>query len=346
MMTPISIAIATYNRADDLARTLGGIEALEFDDLDDVEILVIDNNSSDATRDVSELFERRFQGHFRYVLESRQGLSQARNRAVAEARFGVIAFLDDDVDLDPGWLRNLASAYESGDYAAVGGRAYLSYPRSRPHWLGERDEGYLTKIELGPDRLHANPDELFGVNLSLRKEWIERVGGFRVDLGRIGSCLIGSEETDLLERIARAGGDLLYEPSAVVAHRVPQNRLRRRWFWSRSYWGHRGEARRSPSREVSLYEMARKSWHVTLAAWGLTRTLVRRSPWGEEVFHEIVVLSARIGTWVGLVMRLMSRRDQTRIILDDEAEDDSSADAGQVPCCVECSGSQRSICKG
>src|SRR5262245_31904496 len=94
------------------------------------EVLVVDNNSSDHTPAVTEELAGAFVGPLRYVREPRQRLSHPRNRAVAAARHEIVAFLDDDVDVDPHWLRSMASAFESGDYAAIGGRASLVYPRS------------------------------------------------------------------------------------------------------------------------------------------------------------------------------------------------------------------------
>jgi hypothetical protein len=135
-------------------------------------------------------------------------------------------------------------------------------------------------------RKAAGPDELYGLNLSLRKDWLDRVGPFRTDLGRIGSCLLSSEEEDLLDRIARAGGRLLYEPNAIVGHRVLPERLRHRWFWSRSYWEQRGIARITPAEEVSAYQLLRRSWHVPLAGGNATMAAIvhgrrERAPIGE-----------------------------------------------------------------
>src|SRR6266511_6080727 len=113
-MIPVSIAIATYNRSCDLERTLKILSEVKNILFENIEILIIDNNSTDGTRAVAEGFARRSPGRFRYVREERQGLSHARNRAVAEARHDIVAFLDDDVEVDADWLCNLASAYESG----------------------------------------------------------------------------------------------------------------------------------------------------------------------------------------------------------------------------------------
>jgi len=307
-MTTVSIAIATYNRSKELAITLRRFSTLVIGNPDKFELLIIDNNSSDETKAVTEEFGREFPGRVRYILEDRQGLSHARNRAVDEAQYDVVAFLDDDVDVEADWLINLTAAFESGDYAAVGGKAYLVYPRARPRWLGRRDQGYLTEVDLGDHRKLAKPDELFGVNLSVKKEWIKKVGGFRTDLGRIGACLLSSEETELLERIELAGGLILYEPSAAVGHRVPPERLRRSWFWSRSYWGHRGDVRKLPEHAVSLYELIRATWHIVLAGCALARTTLVHGLKGEEAFHGIVILAARLGSWVGRTERLAARR--------------------------------------
>src|SRR5262245_8329654 len=104
----ITITIQTHNRADELRRTLLSLARVDLLDTLQHEILVIDNNSSDHTSTVVSEVAPSFSGHLRYVWEPRQGLSHARNRAIAEAVHDVIAFLDDDVDIDVNWLRNLA----------------------------------------------------------------------------------------------------------------------------------------------------------------------------------------------------------------------------------------------
>jgi glycosyltransferase involved in cell wall biosynthesis len=294
----------TYNRADEVRRTLRSLTKLETRGVPAYEVLVVDNNSNDDTPKVVEEFTAAFGGCLRYVREPRQGLSHARNCALREARYEIVAFLDDDVDVDPEWLRNLLAAYASGDYAAIGGPAHLVYPGQRPRWLDDRTERFLTKVDCGPIRRLVQPDDLCGVNFSLRKEWIARIGGFRTDLGRMGTCLLGSEETDLLERIARAGGKVLYEPTAIVGHRVPLARLRRRWFWSRCYWGGRGEAQALPQSEVSWYQALRTSWHVALMSGRMLRSSLWYGVRSSEVFFHTQKLAARLGMWVGLVGRL------------------------------------------
>lgn len=303
----ISIAITTYNRAVELERTLVSLQAIDSDENDEYEVLVINNNSTDDTAEVVASMASQFGGRLRHIFEATQGLSHARNRAIGEARFSVVAFLDDDVNVDRRWLRQMSSAFASGVFAAVGGRAHLVFPLPRPAWLGARDEGLLTKVELGLSRRPAEPGEIYGLNLGFRKEWVMQVGGFRTDLGRVGSCLLSGEESELLGRIVAAGGRLLYEPDAVVGHRVPPARLRRRWFWSRCYWGQRGEMRMLAESEVTPYEALRRLWHVVLALKVCAKTLLTTKFWGEEAFHQTRVMAERLGECVGILHRLAKK---------------------------------------
>ncbi|MGO9599390.1 MAG: glycosyltransferase family A protein [Isosphaeraceae bacterium] len=301
----ISIAVATHNRAEELGHTLASLSGLIAED-QEYEILIIDNASTDQTLEVVGKFLPRFGGRLRYIFEERLGLSHARNRAIAEARCEIIGFLDDDVDIEPHWVERMTEAFGSGDLAAVGGRAVLAYSVPRPAWLDEVGECLLTKVDLGTVRRLAQADELYGLNLCIRKDWIDRVGWFRTDLGRIGDCLLSSEEEELLNRIVAVGGVLLYEPEAVVAHRVPANRLRRRWFLSRTYWGKRGHARMIPQSEVCGYQLVRSTWHVGLASWQLTLAALRHGPASQNSFQKSKLLAGRVGFWVGLTGRLWS----------------------------------------
>jgi glycosyltransferase involved in cell wall biosynthesis len=303
----VSIAIATFNRATELQLTLITLTRLQAHEVDDWEIVVVGNNCSDETANVVASFIPEFEGRLRYVEEFRQGLSHARNRALIEARFEIIAFLDDDVDVDPYWLDALVKTFRAEDCAAVGGRAYLVYPHGRPQWLSEKREGLLSKVEHGTLRRRAMPDELFGVNLSFRREWFERVGNFRIDLGRTGTCLIGDEDVEMLERIAAAGGNLVYEPAALVGHRVAPSRLSRRWFWSRCYWGKWGAARTEANPISPLVLLRWSTWLLLRTSGSLWKEAIGHGLQSPEVFYQTTRWASHLGTWVGSILRLWRR---------------------------------------
>jgi glycosyltransferase involved in cell wall biosynthesis len=303
----ITVAIATFNRSRDLQLTLESLAGVDTTAAGAYEVLVVDNNSSDDTAGVVARYGPRFGGRLRYIHEPRQGLSQARNRAVAEARHEVIAFLDDDVDVHVNWMKALVAAYRANGWAAVGGKAYLLYPRSRPSWLSDRGEVFLTKVDLGPEPRRAKPDELFGVNFSIRKDWGEKVGWFRTDLGRVGKCLLGNEETDLLERIAAAGGELFYEPAAVVGHRVAPARLNRQWFLSRCFWGNVSEIRSWPTHFVSLRTLARLALLCGKAGCDLLYGLFEPGSNSKVLFDKTTRFACLLGRSAGCFQLLYQR---------------------------------------
>ncbi|MCI0705127.1 MAG: glycosyltransferase family 2 protein [Planctomycetia bacterium] len=304
----VSIAIPTYNRAAEVEKTLATLAHLDLAGCPDHEILVIDNNSTDATPVVVERMTPLFGGRLRCVRETQQGLNHARNRAIQEARHEIVAYLDDDVDVDPKWLRHLSEAYASGDIAGVGGRAYLVYPGPKPQWLGESIEGLLTKVELGPKRRPAGVDEIYGVNLSFRKDWLHRAGGFRPDLDRVGTRLTGGGDDEMIRRVIALGGVMLYEPGAAVGHRVPPGRMRRKWFWNRCLWGGVTEARLWPNEQVTLYQLLRATWHVGLMSWRTFRAGLWNGPRSAVCFRQALNVATRTGIWAGLLSELWRRR--------------------------------------
>jgi hypothetical protein len=89
---------------------------------------------------------------------------------------------------------------------------------------------------------------------------------------------------------------------------VPASRLRRRWFWSRCYWGYRGRARVTPAADLRPVELLRLTWRVGRSVWSLGRAALTHGPSSEECFHQTRVLASRCGYWVGLVGRVCSFR--------------------------------------
>ncbi len=234
-----TITIPTYNRADTLAEVLRSLEQLRCPSDAEYEILVVDNNSSDHTASVVEEFRPVLGPAFRSVLEPRQGISHARNRAFEEARGEVVCFIDDDGIPDRNWLVGHVRAYQSEQRAvAVGGRIRLRWPEgwSRPAWLPPQLEHYLSALDLGPERqLMRHPHYPYGCNMSVKLQVARDIGGFSVRLGRTGTDLISNEEQHFFLRVEEHGGLTLYEPEALVYHMIPTSRLSKRFFLRRAY---------------------------------------------------------------------------------------------------------------
>ena len=186
------------------------------------------------------LFERA-RGEFAGVQVLRstgeKGLSGARNTGVRAATGDVVAFLDDDAVADREWAERLLAPYADPDIIGVGGCAQPSWDEPRPRWFPREFDWVVGCSYRGLPRIPAQVRNFIGANMSFRRDVLMRLDGFRPDLGRIGTRPLGGEETELCIRAADAFGGslLLYDPSAVVHHRVRAERGRWRYFRARCY---------------------------------------------------------------------------------------------------------------
>jgi glycosyltransferase involved in cell wall biosynthesis len=192
---------------------------------------LIDNNSTDTTAEVAGSYQDRLP--LRYVLEPTQGLSVARNRAIQEFRGDLLVFTDDDVVLDAGWLANWAQAdHEFPNSAYFGGRVLPLWQGNRPRWLTDPSlsliSGLLVNYDLGDaNRRFRDTDPLpFGANFALRRELIEQLEPFRVDLGVKGGSLGRGEEAEYLGRARAVGASGAYVGMATCYHAQDSRRFR------------------------------------------------------------------------------------------------------------------------
>ncbi len=241
----ITAILCTYNRCQSLAEALESAAALKVPEADEWEILVVDNNSTDKTREVVESFCRQYPGRFRYLFEPRQGKSRALNAGIHEAHSDILAFTDDDVTFDPGWLLNLTASLHKGDWAGAAGRILQQGTFTPPRWLSLEERYALAPIALFD--LGTQPGDLteapFGANMAFRKGMFEKYGGFRTDLGPHPDSLIRSEDSEFSYRLLSAGERLRYEPTAVVYHAIPEARLQKSYFLAWWFDKGRGEVR-------------------------------------------------------------------------------------------------------
>lgn len=249
MVTPleISVLISTYNRSQSLGAAIHSVVVQSVPQSLKWEILIVDNNSTDQTRQVVEDFQCRYPSRIRYVFEPQQGISHARNAGIREAGGEILAFLDDDEIAAADWLQNLTANLHTGDWAGAGGRVLPPSSFSPPKWLSAGSSfasGPLAIFDLGlwTGQLDEPP---FGANMAFRKEVFDRLGGFRTDLGRAGTNMISNEDTEFGRRVIAAGMRLCYEPAALTYHPVETNRLQKEYFLT--WWFNKG---RSDVREL------------------------------------------------------------------------------------------------
>lgn len=241
----LTVAVCTHDRRDYLHRALASLSrqtlAPEL-----FEVLVVDNASRDGTRDTVASHQATMP-HLRYAHEPHLGLSTARNTALTGSRAPLIAYLDDDAVATPGWAAAIVTAFASARPipGAVGGPIDAIWESERPEWLPDELVAYLTVLDRGPiaRALDVRREPIFGANMAFAVAALREVGGFDARLGRVGQALLSGEETLILRRLARAGREVHYAPSARVGHHVPAARLTPTWFIERAYQHGRSVAR-------------------------------------------------------------------------------------------------------
>jgi glycosyltransferase involved in cell wall biosynthesis len=229
----VKVILCTYNRCQSLSKALQSVAASEMPNSIVWEVLVVDNNSRDQTREVVEGFARRYPGRFRYLFEPKPGKSHALNAGIREAYGDILAFIDDDVTVEKNWLHNLTAALDGHPWAGAGGRILPDRAFAPPPWLpldGPNNMGgILALFDLGDEPIELSQPP-FGTNMAFQKKMFEKHGGFRLDLGPRPGSELRNEDTEFGRRLLSAGERLRYEPSATVYHRVPEERLTTGYF--------------------------------------------------------------------------------------------------------------------
>lgn len=235
-MTQVSVIICTYNRCDLLRRAISSLASDTY--VGTTELIVVDNNSNDRTRDIVKNCADEFSDtlRVRYEYEPEQGLSRARNRGISVAEGEIVAFLDDDAEVEPGWRTAIVDTFDQiAECDAIGGPIQPNYEVSPPDWLSEDIAGYFSILDLGDSIIEfprsKNP---IGANMAFRTSVFDHVQ-FPVELGRKGQSLISREEARIFGSILYRGGKLFYVPCMKVHHFIPKERLSKDWVLARAY---------------------------------------------------------------------------------------------------------------
>ncbi|MBI4341882.1 MAG: glycosyltransferase family 2 protein [Candidatus Omnitrophica bacterium] len=280
MSARASVIVCTYNRCESLRDILKALQQQELRDGATIDIIVVDNNSTDRTPEAILEIARGGRWPLRYVFEPQQGLSRARNRGIREASGEIIAFTDDDVMPDPAWVQQLAAVMETQRADAAGGRILPRWLASPPAWLLQsryQKELWdaLALLDGGPEVAVADGGSLniiYGANMAFRKAVFAEVGVFRTDLGQ-GARLPRGEDTDMVGRLLKAGKRVVYTPHAVVHHMVGPERMRRGYFCRWKFHSGRSIAAWAPFATPLVPKWLVREWaaHGLRSVWAYLR---------------------------------------------------------------------------
>jgi glycosyltransferase involved in cell wall biosynthesis len=227
----LSIILCTYNRAALLARALSAL-CRDSRSSAPVEVIVVDNNSTDATAAVVERFMS-MRIPVRYLHEPRQGLSHARNAGILSTTAPLVAFTDDDVEPAPQWIDAVLAAFARHPQIAwVGGKVLPRWPARPPAWLNASHWAPLALVDYGDEELvldDCQPLCVVGANLAIRRQALIACGLFATNVQRIGAGGGTTEDHELQMRMREAGLHGRYDPALVVHAEVERDRMTRRF---------------------------------------------------------------------------------------------------------------------
>jgi glucosyl-dolichyl phosphate glucuronosyltransferase len=279
-----SVVIPTFNRASDLRKTLTSLSGIAT--TSEWEAIVVDNNSTDDTRDAVEEAVRAFPVDLRYLFEPEQGRSAALNAGIRVARGEVIATTDDDVEVEPDWLDRAGEALQTLDCDYVGGKVLPVWPAARPDWIpdhGGKQWAVIALLDYGPEplqfftRAHRVP---IGVNMAFRRTAFERAGLWNNRVGRKKGTLLGQEVREWMLRAREAGLRGFYTPTMVVRHLIQRDRLEKAYFRRWFYWN--GVSRALMYRDAWIDMQAPESTELDFSRvphlLGVPRFFYRKAP--------------------------------------------------------------------
>jgi glycosyltransferase involved in cell wall biosynthesis len=286
--SPISVVVPTRDRADMLDGCLKTLRR-SLDDAD--EMIVVDSVSRDErVREVAIANEAI------YVRCDEPGASRARNAGVRRATRGIVAFIDDDIQVDAGWAAAVSRVFDDHpETAFVTGS--IGFPGDEPDFAVAK---FLHPDPFVIDRDFAD-DPGHSANLAVRRDAFERIGGFDELLGA-GAKYLAAEDKDLLDRLLGAGYLGRYEPTAGTVHldwRGEDEIIRLNWTY-----GLGAGVRMTKLLKTDRARLPQQG-KILFWTWGL-RDLLRSIRWRSK-FHTKVVGVRLLGMIAGMLWALPAR---------------------------------------
>ncbi len=296
-----SIIVCTYNRAESLTDTLEALRKQRTESFRNWEVIIVDNNSKDNTRQVVEKAQRDWP-ELHYAFEEKQGLSHARNHGISCAKGEVILFTDDDVIPESDWLEITLNGLKKYHADACGGFIAPIWETPPPKWLTERFYGFLAvRTERTDDYPIIEPGQApFGANMAFRKNVFEKVGLFDTNRGRKGKALASGEDGELFERILQAGLKAVFLGQSRVHHKVESFRLTKQYI---RRWRFQSSKNIAESRGLTG---ERRVLNIPLYIFPQLFRAVGRTIWGyfvlpaDKAFHNEVIVCHFLGLMRGL----------------------------------------------
>lgn len=238
----VSVIVPTLNRANLLARTL--LTLIHQNCPRDFEIIIVDNGSTDNTKEVVEKLESLSPYRIRYLYDARPGLLVGRHVGARAAEGDILSFVDDDVIVPPCWVENIYRLFSNTNVSLATGNNLPFFEDIKPDWLDflwrncehGRYLGELSLLDFGNEPKEITAAFVWGLNYHIRKNILIDVGGFHPDiLSRQFEIYVGDGETGIWRELEKNGYRAFFEPGLSLYHTVTKERMTKDYFIKRSY---------------------------------------------------------------------------------------------------------------
>lgn len=273
----LDVIIPTYNRQDLLPFTLNSLLAAEIPEGLEVAVTVVDNNSTDGTRQVVESFQTKFGDKIQYCFEPQQGRSHALNKGIMSTGGDLVGMVDDDEEVDRNWFKVAFETFRTRPLDFIGGPYIPNWSSTPPDWLPSEYGGVVGWVDGGDKEVPYDsnyPGILMGGNAIFRRSILSEIGLYTTWLGRTDKGLLTGEDEELYGRLLAHGAKGMYQPSLIIYHRVLPERMTKKYF--RRWCFYRGVSLGLLDRKRRLpcaYLFGIPRWHYRKAFQGVVSTM-------------------------------------------------------------------------
>ena len=221
----VSVIIPTFNRAETLEKTIGSLTKQSYPS-DRYQIIVVDNNSTDFTRDVVEKFTRCCSVEVQYLFESRQGVHYARNSALKLSRGEILYYTDDDMIADADLIEQIVKPFGlNSKVGTVTGRVLPVWECTPPDWVLRFCNNELLSLLDRPEYLIVSPNDcgVYSCHQALRRDAFVAAGGYHPE--NTAGEWVGDGETGMNIRLKELGYYFAYTGTAITHHVIPAGRM-------------------------------------------------------------------------------------------------------------------------
>jgi glucosyl-dolichyl phosphate glucuronosyltransferase len=235
----LDVILPTFNRAPLLARTLASLGGARVPRDLRVRVIVVDNASTDGTRELIARETPAFPVELEYVFVATPGKPHALNTGIALSDADLVGLIDADEEIDDAWFECIRDAFRDPHLDFAGGRCLPRWESQAPAWLGRGYRGVIGWVDPGPESRPMDasyPGILMGGNAVIRRALLGRAGPYSIALNRTGTRLLGCEDEDMYHRLLALGARGRYMPELIIYHFVPTERLTKRYFRRWCFW--------------------------------------------------------------------------------------------------------------